>query len=80
METLVKRQHVFPSMSIKRFENDKGFVQLNNLIAKKIHPANSNNDLFCKYRIWDQRSEAGYGKFIEGIVDMESLWMTLWIW
>ena len=63
--SIVVSQHVFPRMSIERFSNEEGFVQMNNLVARKILPVKPTDKVFCASRAWDQRAEAGYMKLIE---------------
>lgn len=62
---IVKNQHVLPAKSIGRFGDEKGQVQVYRLENKKIFPASPKNGIFCVNRVWDQRSEQGYGKRIE---------------
>ena len=62
---IVVNQHVFPRMSIDRFSNEDGVVQINNLAAEKVHFVKPVDKLFCASRVWDQRAESGYMKSIE---------------
>lgn len=62
---LVKNQHVLPYKSIARFCNDKGVVEVHRIQGNNTFVANPKNKMFCVNRLWDQRSEQGYGKRIE---------------
>jgi hypothetical protein len=64
-QTLVKNQHTLPFKSIKRFINNKGNVQVFLKNTDNNFPAKPDNEVFCLTRVWDQRSEQGYGKDIE---------------
>jgi hypothetical protein len=63
---LVRKQHVFPHASIKRFYGSNGTVNVafthENRIVHRLH---GNHDLFCANRVWDQRAESGYMAQIE---------------
>jgi len=62
---IVKNQHIFPNKSIERFCGSSGMVQVYRLNERKIFHAHPRNKMFCADRVWDQRSEKGYGKKIE---------------
>ncbi|MGI1679463.1 MAG: DUF4238 domain-containing protein [Cellvibrionaceae bacterium] len=62
---LVINQHTFPAKSIQRFTDSKGCVELYRIPSRNVFPAAPNNKIFCRRRVWDQRSEQGYGKHIE---------------
>lgn len=62
---IVKNQHIFPNRSIERFCGTSGMVQVYRLNERKTFHANPKNKMFCADRVWDQRSEQGYGKKIE---------------
>jgi len=64
-QSLVKNQHVFPAKSIERFCNSNGHVQVWRLKSENTFPTGPRNNIFCVTRVWDQRSEQGYGKRIE---------------
>lgn len=63
---LVRKQHVFPHASIKRFYGASGTVTVafirENRIVRRL---SGTNDLFCANRVWDQRAEAGFMAQIE---------------
>lgn len=61
----MKNQHVLPAKSIERFSNKKGHVQVRRLKSVNTFSTGLKNNIFCVERIWDQRSEQGYGKRIE---------------
>jgi hypothetical protein len=63
--SLVKNQHVFPAKSIERFCGSNGHVQVRRLKSGNTFPKGPKSEFFCVKRIWDQRSEQGYGKNIE---------------
>lgn len=50
------KQHVFPSASITRFLNDKGFVNVEWVYGKSGHKK-PGSSIFLSDRAWDQRSE-----------------------
>lgn len=64
-QSLVNNQHVFPAKSIERFCCSSGQVQVRRLKSENTFPAGPKNNIFCVKRVWDQRSEQGYGKKIE---------------
>lgn len=64
-QSLVNNQHVLPAKSIERFCSPNGEVQVRRLNSENIFPAKPKNNIFCVKRVWDQRSEQGYGKNIE---------------
>lgn len=53
---LTKKQHVFPEASLKRFLNDKGFVNVRWLNGKSGY-RKPGNTMFLSGRAWEQRSE-----------------------
>ena len=63
--SLVKNQHVFPAKSIERFCGSNGHVQVRRLKGGDAFLQGPKSNVFCVKRIWDQRSEQGYGKSIE---------------
>ncbi len=63
--SIVINQHVFPSKSIEKYVNKKGFVEVFIKKKSKKISAKPNNKIFCVQRIWDQRAEIGYMKDIE---------------
>lgn len=64
-QNLVNNQHVLPAKSIERFGNESGVVQVRRIKSGNTFPATPSNKIFCVERVWDQRSEQGYGKHIE---------------
>jgi hypothetical protein len=64
-QSLVDNQHVLPAKSIERFCNSQGHVQVRRHKSDNSFPASPKNNIFCVKRVWDQRSEQGYGKNIE---------------
>jgi hypothetical protein len=63
---LVRRQHVFPHASIKRFYGTAGTVTVAFIRENRIVPRlRGTHDLFCANRVWDQRAEAGFMAQIE---------------
>jgi hypothetical protein len=71
---LTVNQHVYPKMSMDRFSNDAGKVEVRDLVRNLLRQANTKEKLFCARRAWDQRAESGYMKSIENqfqaLVDM----------
>lgn len=63
---LTKNQHVFPFVSIRRFEQSHAGVTAV-LLREKTRLSNlrADNKLFCANRVWDQRAESGYMAQIE---------------
>lgn len=70
---LTVKQHFIPRLSIDRFANDMGFVELQLAKQKEICRASSDHWAFYVRRAWDERAEKGYMKQIEddfqGIAD-----------
>src|SRR6516165_2453987 len=58
-------QHVFPSTSIERFADEKGYVSLHDLRRERIIRVKPRNAIFCASRAWDERTETGFMKRIE---------------
>lgn len=63
---LVVKQHVFPAESIKRFSDASGGVQIFMKEQRLVRRLVPKDQYFCALRAWDQRSEVGYGRNIEG--------------
>jgi hypothetical protein len=63
---LTIKQHIFPVKSILRFANTDGKVCVYLKSENKQFYADSNNELFCAKRVWNQRAETGWMKDIEG--------------
>ncbi|NQY58183.1 MAG: DUF4238 domain-containing protein [Colwellia sp.] len=62
---IVKKQHVFPSRSIKRFCAEGGSVEVFRKASGKRFLAKPNNTVFWVNRVWDQSTEKSFGKRIE---------------
>lgn len=62
---LTVKQHTFPTVSIARFANEKGAVQVRRKAADKLFHAKPDDQIFCAQRVWDQQSESGFMKRIE---------------
>lgn len=62
---IVKKQHVFPAKSISRFHDENEVVEVNLISQSKILKRKSKDKIFTVNRVWDQKSENGYGLKIE---------------
>lgn len=58
-------QHVFPSTSIERFADERGYVSLHDRPRDKIIRVKPRNAIFCASRAWDECTETGFMKRIE---------------
>ena len=65
--TIIIKQHVFSSKSIRRFAQNNGTVNVKLIKQNKIINLPPDDKLFCARRSWDQRAEKGYMKKIEDI-------------
>ncbi|MCG8632710.1 MAG: DUF4238 domain-containing protein, partial [Desulfobacterales bacterium] len=59
-------QHILPKVSIDRFTNNNGRVELYLKPESKVLKPKPTDKIFCGYRLWDHASEHGYMKSIEG--------------
>ena len=59
-------QHVFPARSIERFAGQDGKIAVKHRRSSREFRVSPHDKLFCAERRWDQRSESGYMKHIEG--------------
>lgn len=60
------KQHVLPVASIARFAHDDGLVSVKLLAYGKVVRLPPKNVLFCARRVWNQASEQGFMRQIEG--------------
>lgn len=65
LNQLTVLQHVYPTKSIARLIDDKGKVEVHDLLRGRSRKAKPSDSIFCARRAWDQRAEAGYMLEIE---------------
>ena len=63
---LTIHQHVFPTASIARFAQEDGLVSIYMHEQRKTVRCSPRNDLFCAKRVWNQTSEHGFMRRVEG--------------
>jgi hypothetical protein len=62
---LTIRQHILPTVSIARFANVTGYVDVQHIQRDIRRPARSTDAIFCTIRAWHEAAETGFMKQIE---------------